>query len=175
MALYREDAYFTDEMRYGTRTHCKRRWTRQAHRPVCQMKLGYLYVAICPFTGDVFAMFFSHLDKACFAVFLEHLQDYLKQAKIKFYSLVMVPWLIPHRIGRLMKLTGKSFLLLVQIGPTQLNPVDRFFAVPAGKELRRYTANRIFDSKEQIEDLITKVVRQYQHQPQLVIKLTLYP
>ena len=70
-------------MRYGTRTHSKRRWTRQGHRPVCQVKLGYqwgyLYVAICPFTGDIFAMFFSHLDKACFATFLQHLQAHLRQ------------------------------------------------------------------------------------------------
>lgn len=82
-ASYGEDAYFTDEMRYGTRTHCKRRWTRQGHRPICQVKLGYewgyLYVAICPFSGDVFAMFFSHLDKTCFSIFLAHLQDHLKQ------------------------------------------------------------------------------------------------
>jgi len=70
-------------MRYGTRTHHKKRWTVRGDRPVCPVKLGhdwsYLYVALCPFSGDIFAMLFTHLDKACFNEFLKgfgkHLED----------------------------------------------------------------------------------------------------
>jgi len=37
----KEQIYFEDEMRYGTRTECKRRWTRQGKRPTCKVKIGY--------------------------------------------------------------------------------------------------------------------------------------
>jgi hypothetical protein len=73
-------------MRYGTRTHCRRRWTRQGKRPACPVKLdyewGYLYVAICPFTGDTYAMFLSHLVKQCFTYFLQQLQLHLQEKGI---------------------------------------------------------------------------------------------
>lgn len=70
-------------MRYGTRTHCRRRWSRQGTRPTCRVRLGYewgyLYVAICPFTGDMFSMLLTHLDKDCFAEFARQLQEHLKE------------------------------------------------------------------------------------------------
>jgi hypothetical protein len=79
--------------------------------------------------------------------------------------------LILVSLGRLMKLIGKNFLRPVLIGlPTQLNPVERFF-----EELRKYTANRVFDNKEQVEKLIASLVIEFQDQPQKIKKLTLYP
>ncbi|GAA4437345.1 hypothetical protein GCM10023188_31430 [Pontibacter saemangeumensis] len=52
-------------------------------RPRCPVRLGYewayLYVALCPFTGDVFAMRPPRLDKAGFQVFLEQLALHLQE------------------------------------------------------------------------------------------------
>ncbi|MDQ4139666.1 MAG: hypothetical protein M3142_04005, partial [Bacteroidota bacterium] len=41
-----------------------------------------LYVAIRSFTAEMFAIFLSHLNKQCFAYFLEQLQLYLQQKGI---------------------------------------------------------------------------------------------
>lgn len=166
---YGKATYFVDEMRYGTRTHCKRRWTRQGHRPVCRVKLGYqwgyLYVALCPYTGDMFAMFFSHLDKVCFAVFLKQLQDHLKRRE---KVLLLGDGATAHTCQ-----PWQAYEVDWQKLPTacpELNPVERFF-----EELRKYTANRVFDNKEQVEKLIASLVIEFQDQPQKIKKLTLYP
>lgn len=52
-------------MRYGTRTEAAKRWKPCGERPVCRIKLGYefgyLYTAICPYNGDLFAMFLPNI------------------------------------------------------------------------------------------------------------------
>lgn len=159
-------------MRYGTRTHCRRRWTRQGHRPVCPVKLGYewgyLYVAICPFTGDMYAMFLSHLDKQCFTYFLEQLQMHLQHKGIH-KALLIGDGATAH--------TSQNWsafdLLQWQKLPTacpELNPVERFF-----EELRAKTSNKVFTNKQQVEDCIENLILDYQLQPLLISKLTLFP
>ncbi len=158
-------------MRYGTRTHCKRRWTRQGHRPVCRVKLGYewgyLYVAICPFDGDVFAMFFSHLDKVCFASFLEQLQVHVSQQG-KEKVLLIGDGATAHT-SQAWQTCGFDWQKLPTACP-ELNPVERFF-----EELRKFTANQVFNDKQQIEELLVKLVTKYMSQPQQVKQLTLFP
>lgn len=158
-------------MRYGTRTHCRRRWTRQGRRPRCRVKLGYewgyLYVALCPFTGDVFAMFLSHLDRDCFGYFLEQLQAHLRGKGITRALLIgdgATAHTSQHWQGR-----EVDWERLPTACP-ELNPVERFF-----EELRAGTANRVFDSKQQVEDLLESLLLDYQNHPQQVKDLTLYP
>jgi len=93
IAPYQQEVYFTHEMRYGTRTECKRRWSRQGKRPCCKVKLGYqwgyLYVAINPFKADLFAMYYSHLDKDCFTHYEQMLSKHVdKQNKDKDILLI---------------------------------------------------------------------------------------
>ena len=68
-------------MPYGNRTECKRRWMIQGKHPICRMKIGddwgYLYVALAPGTGNLFALFFTHWNKACFEVFLQEFEKHL--------------------------------------------------------------------------------------------------
>lgn len=171
-ASYQQQVYFTDEMRYGTRTHSKRRWTVQGDRPVCPVHIGYqwgyLYVALCPFSGDLFSMFFTHLDKACFAVFLEHLQAYVG-SKIQDKILLIGDGATAHTAqdwGTVKRITWKR-------QPTacpELNPVERLF-----QEIRRYTANQIFTDKSDVEKLIATLIEYYLNDPLAVRSLTLFP
>jgi len=159
-------------MRYGTRTHCRRRWTRHAHRPVCPVKLGYewgyLYVALCPFTADMYALFLSHLDKQCFTYFLHQLQAHLQEKGIKKALLVgdgatahtSQPW-------------AEESVFAWQKLPTacpELNPVERFF-----EELRAKTSNKVFADKQQLESYLESLILNYYAHPYLVPKLTLFP
>lgn len=162
-------------MRYGNRTHCKRRWSRQGRRPLCQVKLGYewgyLYVAICPFSADLFAMFFSHLDKACFAHFLEQFQLHLKNKHLNKVLLIgdgasahssqdwqqwQVTW---QQLPTACPMNLKRFI----------NPVERFF-----KELRRHTSNQVFSAKQQVELRLEKLINQFLNMPEKVSSLTLF-
>ena len=158
-------------MRYGTRTHARRRWSRQGRRPCCQLRLGYewayLYVALCPFTGDVFAMLLPHLDKEDFSIFLQQLELYLKKKSTKPYLL------IGDGAAAHTAQAWEQFELNWQRLPTacpELNPVERFF-----QEMRKGTANRIFDDIKQLEQLLESLVKEYMQQPKHVKQLTLFP
>ena len=160
-----------DQMRYGTRTHCKRRWSRQGRRPLCQVKLGYewgyLYVALCPYSGDLFAIYFSHLDKACFSVFLQHLQHHLTEKGIS-KVLLIGDGATAHTAQ-----DWSTYRIDWQKLPTacpELNPVERLF-----EELRKPTANQVFANRQQVEDCLARLLTGYLQQPEKVSKLTFYP
>ena len=50
------------------------------YRPVAPVKIGYefvyLYLTLCPFTGEGFAAFLPKLDGASFSWFVEQMQAY---------------------------------------------------------------------------------------------------
>ena len=158
-------------MRYGTRTHCKRRWSRQGRRPLCRVKLGYewgyLYVAICPFSADLFAMFFSHLDKACFAHFLEQFQLHLKKKELTKVLLIGDgAWAHSSQDWQQWQVAWQQL-------PTacpELNPVERFF-----EELRRHTSNQVCSSKQQVELRLEKLINQFLNIPEKIRNITLFP
>ena len=155
-------------MRYGTRTATKRRWTRQGRRPVCKVKIGYawgyLFVALCPATGELFACYCSHLDKACFAYFVTEFDKHLQAQGLNSAVLLIGDKATAHQESLLPDSIHWQSL------PTacpELNPVERFF-----EELRKLVANRIFENKEQIEQCLSFWIHEYQKQPDNLIQLT---
>jgi transposase len=129
---------------------------------------GYLYVAICPFTADMFAMFLSHLDKQCFSYFLKQLQLHL-QAKGLETALLIGDGATAHTSQH----WHEQDLLKWQKLPTacpELNPVERFF-----EELRAKTSNKVFTDKQPLDDYIANLIRNYSHHPNLITSLTLFP
>ena len=117
-------------MRYGTRTHCKRRWTVQGERPVCNVKLGYdwayLYVALCPFCGTMFAMFFSHLDKACFRQFMKEFEQHIAQHHAGQKVLLVGDGATAHTAQKWDEYEQIDWLKQPTACP-EVNPVERFF------------------------------------------------
>ena len=112
-------------------------------------------------------MFFSHLDKACFSVFIEHLEAYLRQ-KYQDKVLLIGDGATAHT-AQPWSDYGIDWRQLPTACP-ELNPVERFF-----KELRRHTSNRVFDSKEQVEKLIVHLVDNFKAETEKIKQLTLYP
>src|SRR5215210_4670248 len=133
--------YMSDEMRAGTRTAGKSRWTPRGHRPVLKMKLGYtftyLYAAIAPATGKLIALLLPDMTKQCFGIFVDHFK---KQTKALHGTHKVV--LIADRAGShqqdVCEQKGIAFEPL-PAGCPELNPVERFF-----EELRKALSNRIF-------------------------------
>lgn len=159
-------------MRYGTRTHSRRRWSRQGTRPRCQVKLGYewsyLYVALCPFTGDVFAMLLPQLNKAGFEVFLRELEGHLAEKGLA-RVLLIGDGAAAHTAQAWSQYQRLDWQRLPTACP-ELNPVERFF-----EELRKGTANQVFENLQQVEQLLESLVKAYIQQPQAVKQLTLFP
>lgn len=160
--------YFTDEMRYGTRTAAKRRWSRQGRRPVCKVKIGYewgyLFLALCPATADMFACYCSHLDKTCFEYFITEFNKHL-QAKAIASSVLLIGDKATAHQGSL--LPDSIHWQSLPTACPELNPVERFF-----EELRKILANRIFEDKRQVEQCLTFWLNDYQKQPEQIIQLT---
>jgi transposase len=161
-------------MRYGTRTHCRRRWTRTARRPVCKVKIGYkwgyLYVAICPYTGDVFACLLTHLNKICFNIFIKEFKEHLINEGIidKEEKLLIIGDGATAHQKELVENHGLNWEKLPAACP-ELNPVERFF-----EELRKYTANQVFEELTQVETCIENLVKEYMTNPLAVSRLTLF-
>ncbi len=157
-------------MRYGTRTALKRRWTPSGHRPQCRVKIayefGYLYCAICPFTGDLFGLLLPSMKKECFEIFINEFQSRLVE---KRETLMIVDGAGSHQESVLGENSGLQLQKLPAACP-ELNPVERFF-----QELRRELSNRVFETIAQIEQKIQELLEKYWREPKLIIRLTCFP
>ncbi|HEY0426183.1 MAG TPA: transposase [Pyrinomonadaceae bacterium] len=151
-------------MRVGTRTALGRKWSPIGKRAVGVQKIGYeylyLYVSLKPFTGELFAMFLPRLNKECFGIFADQ-----RSRALMDKILMIADGATAHRLAN-----ERIELVKLPAYAPELNPVERFF-----KELRRELEFCVFDDLEQAEDHLTKVLRKYYEQPELVKSLTLYP
>lgn len=154
-------------MRVGTRTELGRKWAPQGHQPLAPIHIGYsfvhLFVALAPLTGQVFAMFLPALNQVCFKLLGEQLDQPLSQP-----TLLVADGARAHKAS----LLADTSLTLVRLptGCRELNPVERFF-----EELRRAMKSRVFESLQEAQACVERVLQVYFTDPQRVIQLTAYP
>jgi len=110
------------------------------------------------------ASFISNLDKECFSMFATQFQNHLQEQKINRTILLITDGATAHQSDCL---TEQIKLLKLPRASPELNPVERFF-----QELRKPLSNKIFETKEQVEECLQKWVEEWKNQPQRVIKLT---
>lgn len=159
--------YFTDEMRYGTRTECKRRWCRRGRRPACPVRIGYdqayLYLALCPFTGDLFACLCSHMDGDCFRYFARELGGHLRARGAVGPVALVGDRAASHSQANL---PGGVVWRPLPTACPDLNPCENLF-----RELRKPLANRVFASKEEVQECLLHHLGQWAEDPGRVIRL----
>ena len=135
------------------------------HRPKTPVRIGYefgyLYLALCPYTGWLFAMLLPYANTASFRLFCEQLSQELAQP-----SLLVTDRASFHQLGP----GGPLRLVHLPTACPDLNPVERFF-----KEVRRQLSNRVFGSLPQAYEAVEGVVQTYNEQPGRVSQLTLFP
>lgn len=154
-------------MRVGTRTELGRKWGPSGHRPLAPIHIGYsfihLFVALAPLTGQVFAMFLPALNRACFQLFAQQLDQELTQP-----TLLVADRATAHQA----KLLTDTRLILAHLPAAcpELNPVERFF-----EELRRQMQSRVFESLLQAQYCVELVLASYFQNPERVVHLTAYP
>lgn len=162
-------------MRYGTPTQLKRRWTPIGHRPCCTVKIGYefgyLYTAICPFTGDLFCLMLPNMKRECFEIFIEEFQAHLsrQQPRLLAETLMILDGAGSHQESVVSENSPLRLQKLPAACP-ELNPVERFF-----QELRRELSNQIFETTAAVEEKIQQILKKYWREPKLVSRLTSFP
>lgn len=158
-------------MRYGTRTDVGKRWLPQGERPVCPVKIGYdfglLYTAICPYDGDIFAMFLPNMDVVCFDIFQDLLVQHVKE-KVSNEAQHKIA-LIMDRASCHKAATRNEEIEYVFFPPAcpELNPVERFF-----KELRKALKSRVFHTLAMIENKIQALLVKYWENTNAVVNIT---
>ncbi|MDQ3714029.1 MAG: transposase [Acidobacteriota bacterium] len=151
-------------MRVGTRTALGRKWSPVGVRPCGRQKIGYeylyLYVSVKPLTGELIAMFLPRLDKECFRLFADERSRCLER-KI----LMLADGATAHRLA-----AEKIELVKLPAYAPELNRVERFF-----EQLRSELEFCVFETLDEAEDYLTKILEKYFKQPELVKSMTLYP
>jgi transposase len=144
---------FQDEMRYGLMSNYRRSWSKVGQRTVVENQQeydnSYLYSAIDPINGDSFHLIgVNSVSSISTKFFLEKLKEHYKD-----YHLIIIWDNAPfHKKKELSEIKDITTLFLPSYSP-QLNPVERFYG-----EIRKSTANRIFDDLEKQEYVIEQEV-----------------
>lgn len=160
-------------MRYGTRSLPTRFWTAQGARPGGRMNIGYeyryLYTAICPATGDIFALMLPSMETVCFDIFLQKFSQHIQRLASSDQDSPTVRLILDNAGAHHARGLEHQHISLDFLPPysPELNPVERFFL-----ELRRATKLTVFETLEQIEDVLITALTNYWNNPQLVVQLT---
>ena len=145
----------------------RRSWSLIGARAILPQKQAflnsYLFTAINPITGDSFHLLgFDDMNTEAEYIFLTE----LKKQHPDEHVVVVLDNAPCHRPHVLHSIEGLTLIKLPPYSP-ELNPVERFF-----EEVRRSTANQIFDTLETLEDIITKTVNDWT--PEKLKQLTCY-
>lgn len=164
--------YMQDEMRAGTRTELKKRWTPKGHRPVCKVKLGYsftyLYAAVAPATGKLIALLLPDMTKASFQLFVKHFKEQTKRLH-GTHTVVLIADKASSHQRSICEQEGIAFEPLPTACP-ELNPVERFF-----EELRKELSNQVFATITTLENYLCKMLKKYFDHPESLVQLCYYP
>ena len=136
-------------------TNLRRSWSPIGARAVLPHQMAYsnayLYSAVSPSTGKDFHLLLPEMTSHIMKIFLEELKKQHPNQE------VVVIWdnAPCHRRKDLHNIEGLTLIKLPSYSP-ELNPAERYF-----EEIRRETANRIFESLEKCEKRIIKAVKQW--------------
>lgn len=154
-------------MRAGTRTETGRKWSPRGHRPYTPVQIGYeslyLYLALCPFTGQGYAAFVPKMTGAWFSWFVGQIDS-----RVSGSHLLVADGSKTHS-AKAFEATQLRFSKLPPYCP-ELNPVERVF-----KEVRQGLKARIFSSLADAEQRLKSVLESLFTGRQAVIELTCFP
>lgn len=154
-------------MRYGLMTNLRRSWSPAGVRAIIDQQQAYsnayLYSAVSPITGKSFHLFLPEMTSDIMKIFLEELKKQHPNQE------VVIVWdnAPCHRRKDLHNIRGLTLINLPPYSP-ELNPAERYF-----EEIRRETANRIFESLNKCEQCIEEAIHKWSD-PRKLKKLVSY-
>ena len=142
-------------MRYGLISNYRRSWSKVGERTLIDNQQEYvnryLYSAIDPINGDSFHMYkMPDVNTLTTKKFLDELKEFYKD-----YHLVIVWDNASFHKSKKLEDNDLTIIFLPPYSP-ELNPIERFF-----QEMRKVTANRIFENIEEQEKLIDEALINY--------------
>lgn len=146
----------------------RRSWSPVGNRAVLPQQQAYaneyLFSALNPLTGDSFHLILPAMTADITHLFLTELKKQHPQQE------VVVVWdnAPCHRRKDMREIDGLTIVPLPSYSP-ELNPAERFF-----EEIRKVTANRIFDDLDAQADRITEAVKNWSDNKTRLRKLTGY-
>lgn len=162
--------FFADEMRYGLISNFRRSWSKVGERTIIDSQQSfdnrYLFSAVSPLSGESFHL--SAIDgfdsEAAYVFLCELKKQYVDTP-------VIVVWdnAPGHRVKIHREIPGMIILFLPPYSP-ELNPAERFF-----EEIRKATANKIFKTIEEQEEVIEKQLNELIKDPEALQRLVGYP
>lgn len=162
--------YFQDELRYGLLSNVRRSWSKVGDRAILPHRHGfenrYLFSAVNPLSGESFhLMGIDGMDSIAMHTFLTELKKQHPDAHV----FVVVDNAPCHRPKWVRDIEGLTVIFLPPYSP-ELNPTERYF-----EEMRRGTANRVFENLEEIETILETEVNRWSDDTNAMKKLLGYP
>lgn len=143
-------------MRYGLISNYRRSWSPVGIRTIIdnqqQFKNGYLFSAVNPITGESFHLIgFEENTSSTVSLFFDYLEKEYHDKEI-----VVVFDNAPSHLPKIVR--EREHITCISLPPysPELNPAERFF-----EEVRKSTANRIFASIEEQEEVIGNFVKTF--------------
>ena len=156
-------------MRYGLISNYRRSWSPIGVRTIVDNQQAfsnrYLFSAVSPITGDSFhLMGFEENSSAMVSIFFDEMEK-----KFEGKHIVVIFDNAPsHRPKIIHARKNVTCIFLPPYSP-ELNPAERFF-----EEVRKSTANQIFESIDDQEEVIAKKVKNLAEDLTGMIQLTGY-
>jgi transposase len=161
-----------DEGRFGPKPGFRRRWCPLGKRPPWLVEEKYewlwLYAAVEPRTGACFFLMLPAVNGDCFELFLRELSK-TEMVKPGARVGVVMDNAGAHRSGSVEWPEQFVPMALPPYSP-ELNPVEQVF-----RQLRGWLSNRVFDSLDQMGDVLIEEIREFWENPQVLVRLTYYP
>lgn len=137
------------------------------HRPLAPVRIGYeftyLYLALCPFTGEGYAAFLPTLDGESYAWFVAELGRATGQP-----ALLIADGATAHKASFFRE--GNLRQVKLPAACPELNPVERFF-----KAVRARLKFRVFDCLDQARQAVQTAVESVADTAEKTISLTCFP
>ena len=148
--------FFQDEMRYGLISNYRRSWSPVGIRTIIdnQQRFSnrYLFSAVAPLTGESFHLIgLEENTSAMIALFFDELEKAYPDKHI-----VMVFDNAPSHRPKVVRERDRMTCIYLPPYSPEMNPAERFFG-----EMRKATANRIFETLDEQEKVIEQAVKEF--------------
>jgi transposase len=159
--------FFQDESRFGRISQAIKCWSPVGQRPVIPSQLVreyiYAYGAVCPLDGDFVSLILPDMRTECLNVFLKETSQRYPDNHI----VMVMDGAASHRSGDLQVPEHMTLVHLPPYSP-ELNPQECVW-----KEIKpEGFYNRVFNTLDEVEAQLVKVLRQFEQAGERLKKLT---
>jgi transposase len=161
---------FEDEARFGRISMPRKCWAPKGVRPIvpAQLVRQFLYVfsVVCPLTGSNFSLILSDADTVMMNIFLSEVSNNFKGYRVIIIA-DQASW---HKSKWIKKFDNIRFLYLPP-GSPELNPTEHLW----DHAREKYLANRIFDSIEEVKNVLIHGFKEIYYNPSSIQSLVCFP